>query len=272
LNTRADIGLGLVLLSLAVSAGRASAAPRVMSLDQCADQYVMMLAPRETIVGVSYRAADQDSFLRTQAVGLPRRRATAEAVLAAQPQVVVRYWGGDALLSRVLVRQKVAVVDLSDEGGFDGVRRNVRAVAAALGEQQRGEQVIMGMDTRLAASAGAWHGKSAIYLTPGGFSAGTGTMIDAMLRAAGLTNQTKAPGYVPAPSERLLLEPPTAVVLGFFDRYGLGQQGWVPGRRGPVRRLVDQRAIASLPGRLLDCPAWFAADGVRAIARGRGRS
>lgn len=36
------------------------AAPRVMSLDSCADQYVLALAPREAIVGLSHRAVAPD--------------------------------------------------------------------------------------------------------------------------------------------------------------------------------------------------------------------
>ena len=37
-------------------AGPASAGPGVVSLDQCADQYVLALAPRADIKGLSYRA------------------------------------------------------------------------------------------------------------------------------------------------------------------------------------------------------------------------
>ncbi len=239
-----------------------------MSLDQCADQYVIALSPRTAIVGVSMRARDPDAFLHGQAAGLPRRRASAESVLAARPDVVVRSWGGDALLSRTLARRGVDVIDLTDAGGFDGVRGNIRAVAAALHQGPRGDALIAGMNRKLAASAGAWRNAPAIYLTPSGFSTGPGTLIDAMLRAAGLKNRTTAPGYVEAPIERLLIDPPVRLVLGFFDSYGLSQQLWAPGRSGFVRRLTAERAIASLPGAMLDCPAWFAADGVQAISAG----
>jgi iron complex transport system substrate-binding protein len=47
----------------------AQAAPRVLSLDQCADQFVMALSPRNVIVGVSSRADDADSRLRLAARG-----------------------------------------------------------------------------------------------------------------------------------------------------------------------------------------------------------
>jgi iron complex transport system substrate-binding protein len=254
---------------LALGATPASAAQRVMSLDQCADQYVMALSPRKAIVGVSMRAGDPDAYLHAQAAGLPRRRASAESILAAQPNVVVRYWGGDALMSRILARRGVTVVDLTDQGGFDGVRQNIRAVASALGARARGEALVADMDGKLAASVGAWHGAPGMYLTPAGFSTGPGTLIDAMLRGAGLDNRTTAPGYVQASMERLVIDQPVGLVLGFFDAYGLSQQLWAPGRRTFVRDLTARRQIASLPGAVLDCPAWFAADGVQAISRAK---
>jgi iron complex transport system substrate-binding protein len=262
-------GTRALAVTLALVAARAAAAPRVMSLDQCADQYVMALSPREAIVGVSMRAGDPDSYLHAQAAGLPRRRASAESVLAAQPKVVVRYWGGDALLSRTLARRGVTVVNLTDQRGFDGVRENIRAVASALGERPGGEQLIAGMNARLSTSAGARRGAPAMYLTPAGFSTGPGTLIDAMLSGAGLNNRTTAPGYSQASMERLVIDPPVGLVLGFFDSYGLSQQLWAPGRRTFVRQLTAKRQIASLPGAVLDCPAWFAADGVQIISRAR---
>ena len=260
-------GAWALAVALTAMASGAVAAPRVLSLDQCADQYVIALSPRAAIVGVSMRAGVPDSYLHRQAAGLPRRRASAESVLAAQPNVVVRYWGGDALLSRTLTRRGVTVVDLTDQGGFDGVRQNIRGVAAALGERARGEQLIADMDGKLAASAGAWKSAPAMYLTPAGFSTGPGTLIDAMLRGAGLENHTTTPGYSAASMERLVIDPPVRLVLGFFDAYGLSQQLWAPGRRTYVRQLTARRQLASLPGAVLDCPAWFAADGVRSIAK-----
>ncbi len=105
-------GLGLLLaLSLAAPA---QASPRVFSLDQCADQYVLALAPREAIAALSTRARNPDSLLRDRAIGLPQRRATTESVLAAGPNLVVRLWGGDARLASALKRRGIAVVQLDD--------------------------------------------------------------------------------------------------------------------------------------------------------------
>jgi iron complex transport system substrate-binding protein len=260
--------LGGALAALLASQAFA-ASPRVLSLDQCADQYVLALSPRQAIVGLSKRADDADSYLRARSAALPLRRPTLETVLAARPQVVVRYWGGDQRLADALARRGVTVVRVEDAEDFVGVRANARRVAAALDEREAGEDLVRRMDAELAASRGAWAGKGALYLTPGGFTAGGGTLIDAMLRAAGLANLARGPGFQPVPLERLALDPPSALVQGFFDSVVNALQRWSPGRHRIVRRLEAEKSVVSLPASILGCPAWFAADGSLAIAHAR---
>lgn len=265
---RAALFAGLVV-GLAAVAGPAAAqmtAERVMSLDSCADQYVLALAARETIVGVSPRADAPDSFLRARAAGLAKRRTTLEAVLGARPDIVVRQWGGDARLTAALARRGVRTISLGDATDFDGVRANVRQVAQALNRGPEGEALLARMDADLARAAGAGRGRAAFYLTPGGYTAGPNTMIDAMLRAAGFANASPQPYFSPAPLERLALNPPRAVVLGFFDLTRAGADRWGPGRHAALRQATRGRVVASLPGAMLGCSAWFAADGARVLA------
>ena len=262
---------GAMLAAALALAGPAQAAPRVMSLDQCADQYVLALSPREAIVGVSPRVDDRDSYLRAQAAGLPQRRASAEAVLAARPDVVVRYWGGDARLTTTLERRGVRVVKIDEAEGFDDVAANVRRVAEALNRRAAGEAIVTRMDAQLAASKGAWGGQSALYLTPSGFTAGEGTLINAVLAAAGLRSAPGRPGYAPVSLERLAMEPPARMVLGFFDDFTKAMERWGPGRHRVLDRLAGERTIGSLPGAIAGCPGWFAADGALALAKAARR-
>src|SRR5690606_24862793 len=148
---RARAGLISLAAGLAVlAAWPVAAAPRVFSLDQCADQYVLALSPREAIVGLSARADDADSRLREQARGLPLRRATLESVLAARPDVVVRHWGGDEKLLSALRRRGIAVVEAPEATSFDDVRLTLREIGAALGQSARAEVLVREMDDRLA--------------------------------------------------------------------------------------------------------------------------
>jgi iron complex transport system substrate-binding protein len=253
------------LLSL-ILAPAASARPlRVMSVDQCSDQFVLALAPREEIVGVSPHAFDTDAWLRKQARGLTVRRPTLEEALAAHPDVVVSYWTADGRLTDALQAHGARVVRIEDAHDFEGVRANIRRVATALGRASEGEAMIAHMDAELAQSRGAWGGRSALYLTPGGFTAGPDTLVGAIMAGAGLQDAARAPGYGPISLERLTLNPPKLVVLGFFD--DIEGQRWEPGRSPLVARLTKGHTAARLPGAWLGCPAWFAADATAALAR-----
>ena len=234
---------------------------------------MLALAPRASIGGLSKRADDADAYLRDQARGLPLRRATTEAVLAAHPDIVVRTWGGDARLAQALTRRGIKVIQIEDANSFADIRRETRKVALALGQSAAGERLIAGMDARLVASAGAWRGAGGLYLTSGGYTAGGGTLIDAMLRAAGMTNLATRAGVPRQVSlEQLVLDPPSAIVEGFFDAMAAysALQNWSPGRHAVVRRMAAERTVVSLPASLIGCPGWFAADGHGADRGGGG--
>jgi iron complex transport system substrate-binding protein len=56
------------------------------------------------------------------------------------------------------------------------------------------------------------------------------------------------------------------VVLGFFDTFQLAGDSWGPGRHRVLKRAVRDRALASLPGRMLGCPHWGAAEAAALLA------
>lgn len=259
----------IAFLALALSPGLAAAASRVFSTDQCADQFVLALAPRQAIVALSKRALNGDSFLRAGAAGLPERRPDLESILGTRADLVVRYWSPDMNLPDALQRRGVGVVQIDEANDFAGVRANIRKVAAALGRSPAGEALIARMDLTLARSHGAWGGARALYLTPGAITAGPGTLVAAIMAAAGLSSAAAGPGYSPAPLEQLALDPPAALVLGFFRDLDGGRQHWTIAGNSYLNGLAQRRTIASLPGSMLGCPAWFAADGALALAKAR---
>lgn len=263
---------GLVVAAASAALCLTSAAEarplRAMSLDQCADQYLLALRP-DAELALSPRADDPDAWLRTAARGRARVRPTLEAAVAFDPDVVVRYWGGEPRLLRRLSETGIRVAAIEDASDLDGVRRNIRAVAEALGAPARGESLIARMDRRLAAAAPAPGSQrpGALYLTAGGFTAGSGTLVDAILGAAGFANLAPAPFFGPVSVERIALAPPARFVLGFFDQARGDWRG--PGRHPVVRRAARDRIAASLPAASLTCPAWFAADAAALLAENR---
>lgn len=262
------LAVTLVAGAAEADVGSRSDGLRIMSLDQCADQYVLALAP-ESDLALSTRADDPDAWLRAEARGRRQTRGTLEDAVAFRPDVVVRYWGGEPRLLTALERRGVTVLTIADATDFDGIRANVRGVAAGLHVGAKGEALIAGMDAKLARVGQSKTGESAPrvpaqYLTAGGFTAGEGTLIHAMFAAAGLVNAANRPGYGAISVERIALQPPLKFVLGFFDQLRSDWRG--AGRHPVVSRASRTRTVASLPAAVLTCPAWFAADGVAMMA------
>ncbi len=257
----AALMLGLALFS--AGAARAEGL-RILSLDQCADQFALALGGADDQLFLSPRADDPDSHLREQARGHARVRPTLEAALIARPDVVLRYWGGEPRLLTALERRGVTVVGIEDATDFDGVRANVRRVADVLDRQEAGRGLIAEMDERLARAAEAGTSGSALYMTAGGFTAGEQTLVGAILRAAGLRSLSPSPWFAPVSVERLLLEPPARFVLAFYEQVRADWRG--PGRHPALRRLIDDRAVTRLPGSATACPAWFAAEAAETLA------
>lgn len=259
------IGLaGMVMLPTSVAEARPL---RVMALDQCADQYVLALRP-DAELALSPRADDPDAWMREAAIGRRRVRPTLEAAIGFGPDVVVRYWGGEPRLLARLEARGVQVVTIEDATDFDGVRADIRVVAGGLGVSERGEALVARMDAKLAGAAPepAAPERSALYLTAGGFTAGRGTLVDAILGAAGFTNAAARPFFAPVSVERIALFPPARFVLGFFDQARGDWRG--PGRHPVVRRAAQGKVAARLPAAALTCPAWFAADAAAMLRAG----
>ena len=75
----------------ATSPSSAEEAPkRIVSLNLCTDQLVMMLAEREQIAAVSYHAVNPDtSNLAAEALSLPITSTLAEDVITLKPDLVI---------------------------------------------------------------------------------------------------------------------------------------------------------------------------------------
>ncbi len=238
---------------------------RILSLDQCADQYVLALGEGHDLA-LSPRADDPDSWLRAEATGHRMLRPTLESVVAYAPDVVVRYWGGDARLLAELERQGVTVVTIADAADFTSVEQSIAEVAQALDRGAEGQALIGTMRATLndAAPPDGARPRTALYLTAGGFTSGSGTLIDASLKAAGLENAAGHPGFGAVRVERLAMDPPERFALGFYDQTRADRRG--PGRHPLVRDMVQRRSHASLPAAMLTCPAWFMAEAVPVLA------
>ncbi|HEX5789156.1 MAG TPA: ABC transporter substrate-binding protein [Woeseiaceae bacterium] len=251
----------------------ASPATRVVSLDYCADQYVLELLPRAHVLALSPDAEQEYAYLRERAAGLPKVRPVAEDVIALAPGLVIRSYGGGPQALGFFERAGIPVVQVPYAETLDDVRAAVRAVADGLGVPVRGAAVVAEMQARLNAVAGAVDDvrsrPAALYLTAGGAAGGPGTLIDEVLAAAGYANYESRPGWHMLSLERLVRAEPDVVVASFFEGATGMTAYWSAVRHPVARRRLEDRPVIALPGALTACGAWFVADAVEILAGAR---
>ncbi|MBV9511877.1 MAG: ABC transporter substrate-binding protein [Caulobacteraceae bacterium] len=186
--------LGVLALLLAIGAGRSGAAGetphprRIVSMNACADQYLIALADKDQIAALTRFARDPNlSFYAEQAKAYPVSGDEPEAVLALKPDLVITnpYHAAGALAP---LTGRARVLELNSAESFDEVVANTRIVAAAIGQTARGEALVRAMQARVRAAGRRPLGGVAAYYQRGGYVAGPGSIMDDLMARAGLAN------------------------------------------------------------------------------------
>ncbi len=269
-------GLGFLLcIFFAGQTAAQNTVQTVASLDFCADQYVLALADRAQIVGVSPYAETEFSYYAEKAIGLPKVRPTAEEVLILSPDLVVRQWGGGYGAGELLEHFGVPVVQVSFAVTLAETRENLMRVGAAMGKLELAAEIAQAMDERLSRVLRSQMKQAesaaprALYITPSGTTSGKGTFVHEVLAAAGVTIISADLGnspWHPINLEALALAPPDMMVAGFFDLRSRRLDNWSFSRHHFLRRQMENLPVASVPSRELACAAWFVIDAIEEIS------
>ena len=261
-----------LLLPLFILAAPIMAQERVLSLDYCADQYVMALAEPGHIIGLSPAADSEYSYLAERASGLSQLRPTGEEVLLAEPDIVIRQWGGGYNVAVYLERFGIPLTQISFGVDIESARTNLRSIAAALGETDKGEQLMREMDLRLARIKSALPSEArpprALYVTPAGITTGSGTFVHEMMVAAGVINmgaEGGREGWLEINLEAIALNPPDLIVGAFFDLQSNHTNAWSVARHSFLREVMQETPTVLIPGSQIACATWFFVDAAEAI-------
>ena len=244
---------------------------RIVSLNLCTDQLLLLLADRSRIASLSFLARDRGlSYMADAAAGIPANYGSAEEVLALHPDLIVagRYAAGPAIA--LLRRLGFAVLDLPLADTMAEVRTQVRLLAAAIDESGRGERLLAGWDARLAAihvGAGKTMPGAAIYQASG-IVIGRNSLANELLQTAGLRNLATElglpdSGYLPL--EVLLSHPPDLLVLDDYrpDLPSLGEQLL---RHPALQAMAARRRTVAMPSRLWVCAGPGLAEAAERLA------
>lgn len=263
-------GLVIMVVWLAVLPASASAGDpprRVISINLCADQLLVLLAP-ETVVSLTALATDPAfSPVAEEAKRYAVNHGRIEEIVSSAPDLVLAGpYTAPATLE--LTRRRgipIAIVGMPED--FDGIRAVVRDTAAALGVSGKGEALIAGMERELA-TVPAVVGRRPRVLAwqPGGFTAGRGTLTDAVLTAAGFANaaaEAGMTGYGYLSLETVVADPPDLLIA----------EAETPERPSLREALLQHPALSRLrrPGNtaevpLMSCGGPFTARAVTRLA------
>jgi len=262
------LGSMLALLALGLSSIALAAEPaqRIVSLDYCADQFVLKLLPRERILALSPDATARYSYMRAHAGGIPQVRPVAEDVLTIQPDLIVRSYGGGPRAALFFEHAGVPVLQVPYANDFTGIRNNIQFMADAFGAPERGREIIADMNDRLQAIANTPQQRRALYMTPSGATTGPGTLIHEMFSAAGLSNFQRDAGWRAIPIERLAYEQPDLVATAFFGDNTDQTARWSAMRHPVAKQLLLNKPTVVLEGAWTSCGGWFLLDAIEALA------
>ena len=207
--------LALLLGASAVHA----AGPRVVSMNLCTDQLVMMLADPDQIVSLSPMATDaHSSALRDTAGQFTQNSGSAEEIYLSKPDVIVAGLYTEKASVHMLQSLDLRVEIFDPADSFDAVRANIVRLAKVIGHPDRGHAMVADFDARLAAlQSGIAQRPRAILYHANGYTSGAQSLSNDILTAAGFENLAVELGLTwggTVPLERLIMIDPDVVITG----------------------------------------------------------
>ena len=238
----------LLLLAFALALPLHAAPPRhIVSLNLCADQFLIRLADPAQIAGLTRLShLPNMSPITAEAAHFPTVGSSAEALLAAQPDLILTGWPGQADAA-VLAGLKTRILVVPPANSYADIVGQVRLVAGAVGHPERGEALIRQMDAELAAIPRTGRDRVAADYQRRGYLSGAGTLMDDMMRRVGLRNLATDLGLPPLanlPLEQFVAHRPDFLITGTAKARDLGSA------------MLDHPAIADIPR--LRLPGYFA--------------
>ena len=217
LTRRATFGAGAIV---ALGAAARPVPRRIVSLNPCLDVILVQVADRGQIAAISHYSHDlSSSSIGPSAQTFPFTYESAEEILALEPDLVLTARHSSPATRAALAKLGIRVELFGTPESVADSLGQVAQLSRAVGHPERGRALIARIERALAEAAPApgTPRLSALTYQAGGFATAHGTMMDEMMRRAGLDNAAtryglKRTGNVPL--ERLIADPPDVLLAG----------------------------------------------------------
>lgn len=256
---RFTLSVAVALAVLAAAGAQAAEKPsRIVSLNLCADELVLRLADRRNIASVTWLSRNPDSSnVAELAADVAVNHGLGEEVIPLDPDIVVAGLHTARTAVALLRRAHFPLIELAVPRSLDEVREQIRTVAGAVGEPERGERMIADIDGKLSgmASTAPATRRRALVLNPNGFTAGSNSLVDKIITAAGLKNMAPALGvgnYGQVPLELVVTGRPDVLILN-ARRDGPPSLATELLQHPVLTKMSGETRLVVLPARLWTC-------------------
>ena len=196
------------------------AAPqKIVSLNLCTDQLLMLLADPNQIASLSKIVGDPNvTFLAEKSAAFKKNRGDAEEIFINSPDLVVAGVYTEKATVQILQSLGVRVEIFPIEQNFDDIVKNIKKMGLLIGHSDRAKRMIDDFNFRLEElrSGITERPRAAIY-SANGYTTGTETLSGQILKTAGFRNITEEVGMSfggTLPLETLIMLKPDLVITG----------------------------------------------------------
>jgi iron complex transport system substrate-binding protein len=262
--------LGLLLLLLTSLAVTAEISPRrVVSINLCSDQLLLLLADPQQVASVSYLAIEPaSSFVAEQAARYPLNQARLEEIISFRPDLVLTSSNTNPRLRSTLELLGFELYSLSHSHTVQAIIGDIRRLAVRLGQVQRGEALIAEMQQRLRSSddPATPPKPKALFYQPRGYTSGAKTLQNEALRLAGWRNPAAEQGivgYRQVSLEQVIQwQPDTLFTSTYGENKNASSLAERQLRHPVLKRLLGKRPMFEIPYKYWICPGPMLANAV----------
>ncbi|MCP3870166.1 MAG: ABC transporter substrate-binding protein [Gammaproteobacteria bacterium] len=261
------------LTCILVYAGISKAQPpsRVVSINLCSDQLLLMLARPRQIASISRLALEPNSsYMSDAAAGFPVNDAKLEQLLSLDPDLILAGGYSSPSLIRLLKRLGYRVEIVPSSVNLEQIHSNIRLVARLVGDEDLGETIIEEMNLRvhqISVRSSSTRNR-ALFYQPRGYTSGSGTLQDLALTLAGWRNlsaELGVNGYGSLDLESLLISNPDQIFTSAYapETDSVAQRQL---RHPALAWVTGNNPLIDIPYRYWICGGPMLVDAVEALA------
>ena len=205
----------LTAVIFALCAAPAAALPRVMSLNLCADPYLMAFADKAQIVALTPLSRDARlSANAAAAENFPVSDGQIEAIIELKPDLVIVSSWSDPMRNALIKRLGFELLTLDAAQNYTAARDEIITLGKAIGREAQARAYLQNLDAALAALQKLTHAPKVLPLQRRNLTVGQGYILDDILSRAGAVNLGRDTSD--SPMRRVSLESALAVQADYI--------------------------------------------------------